>query len=102
MKKKLKAGILCGLIVIALSLCLTWGLSARDRKVLTSTGTITSIKGRVITLNSIEVFYSDMDRRFPVWVKKGARATLTYYRKGHRNYYYDIAPEKQTGAVEEH
>ncbi|MCP4667018.1 MAG: hypothetical protein GY849_11700 [Deltaproteobacteria bacterium] len=48
MKKKLKAGILCGLIVIALSLSLTWGLSARDRKVLTSTGTITSIKGRAI------------------------------------------------------
>ncbi|MCP4666069.1 MAG: hypothetical protein GY849_06855, partial [Deltaproteobacteria bacterium] len=78
------------------------GLSARDRKVLTSTGTITSIKGRVITLNNFEVFYSDMDRRFPFWAKKGARATLTYYRKGHRNYYYDIAPEKKARPVEEH
>ena len=57
---------------------------------MTITGEVTNIKGMVITLDKTKIFYPAIEIDVPDWAIKGAKASMSYYPKNYKNYYYEI------------
>ena len=64
--------------------------SERNKSIVTVTGQITQIRGMNVTLNRSDTFYPAIEIKVPDWAVTGAEASLSYYNRDSRNYYYEI------------
>jgi hypothetical protein len=103
MKSGTNRRIVRGLALAALSAMLVTGLSswATGGTILTTTGRIVRMEGMVVTLSAIGTFYPVKENQIPDWAMPGARASMSYYIKNGRNYYYEIVKPGEKFAVKE-
>jgi hypothetical protein len=88
-KSEKKILIFSYLILISISLLLSTTIFAwtGSERLITITGHISNIKGMVITLDKIHVFYPAIEIYIPDWVVVGSYVGVSYYKENNKNCY---------------
>jgi hypothetical protein len=101
--KGIKKLFLISFILVSISILLSTAASAQStgEEIATITGGITNIKGMVITLDKTNVFYPAIEVDVPDWAIVSSIASLSYYVKNYKNYYYEIVKPGEKFKVKE-
>ena len=103
MDKRMRRLIYLSLILASISIVLSTGAPAQIRGeiIMTITGEVTNINGMVITLDKTKVFYPAISIDVPDWAIVGAKASMSYYTKSYKKYYYEIVKPGEKFKVKE-
>ena len=103
MKNRTKRLILFSLILASVSIVISTGVTAQARSeiITTITGEVTNINGMVITLDKTKIFYPAIPINVPDWAIVGAKASMSYYIKNYKKYYYEIVKPGEKYKVKE-
>ena len=103
MNNRIRRLILFSLILASVSIVISTGVTAQARSeiIMTITGEVTNIKGVVITLDKTKIFYPAIPINVPDWAIEGAKASMSYYTRSYKNYYYEIVKPGEKYTVKE-
>ncbi|MFZ0449989.1 MAG: hypothetical protein WAL98_12175 [Desulfatiglandaceae bacterium] len=89
------------LVSISLSISTVAFTQSTGEEIMTITGGVTNIKGMVLTLDKSNIFYPAIEVDVPDWAIVGSKASLSYYVKNYKNYYYEIVKPGEKFKVKE-
>jgi hypothetical protein len=89
------------LVSISLSISTVAFTQSTGEEIMTITGEVTNIKGMVLTLDKSNIFYPAIEVDVPDWAIVGSKASLSYYVKNYKNYYYEIVKPGEKFKVKE-
>jgi len=103
MNNRMRRLILCSLILVCISIVISTDMpaQAKSETIMTVTGEVTNINGMVITLDKTKIFYPAIEIDVPDWAIVGTKASMSYYTKNYKKYYYEIVKPGEKFKVKE-